>query len=97
MCSHPVKIIEPVWLDENGKRTLLAQVQYCPRTGSFGRTQGCDRPVGDPKREKGCTSDFGTGWALMLQHHSWAPFVFERKDGYLVPSGVKISETVEEY
>lgn len=88
-CEHQTKVIAEVYLVVKDGRKLIGRVQYCVK---------CEHPIGDVKRESGCPKDFnGTTWALMIEHHHWAPYYVVRNDnGILVPEGYMSATPVEQ-
>ncbi len=86
-CQHSTQVVEDIYVQAQGGRVKIASVAYCPRNGW--PKHGCDRPVGDPRREKNCPADFGSAWPVMVEKHPHAPYCFEKSDkGYLVPLGM---------
>ena len=86
-CLHETRVVEAIYIQVGAARTKIAEVDYCPRNGW--PKHGCDRAVGDPRREQGCPADFGSAWPVMVEKHPHAPYYFEKDEkGYLVPLGM---------
>lgn len=75
-CPHLTKTIVEVHLAEAAGRRLIGLVNYCVKG---------EHPIGDVLRQPGCPKDFnGTSWALMVEHHSHAPYCFKRGKGDII-------------
>ena len=77
-CHGTGMALEPVYLLTPGKQEI-GTVPIC----TFWK---CIKPCGEFRRGVNCPDDFsGAEWSLMLRMHGWPPFIFERRNGRIVP------------